>query len=793
MPEPGETENGARTVIQIRSDSNADPRQAIVGTEIRPSPAESGNVGQIAVGTVLNHIYRVDRLIARGGMGEVYEGTNVNTDERVAIKIVLQQLAGDANVQTLFRNEARALTRLSHSALVQYRLLAQEPQLGLFYIVTEFIDGPLLAEVLETVHASPRQLVDLMRRLASGLAVAHELGKIHRDLSPDNIMLPHGRLDQAKIIDFGIVKNLEASNRDMPAKTIVGSGFAGKLAYVAPEQFGDTRHVGPWTDVYSLGLVILSVASRLTVDMGTNFAAAVESRRHIPDLSAIPVALRPVIARMLEPDRTKRFQTMHELLSALHQVERTLARSTPTATRDAINAGWSGLRNVAGRRVGIAAGVTLAIAVTAVIAVFVFQQSPSPVVKSIPPPPVAPASPLDRARIVAEHAAGSVACSWLQLDSMRWTGGHVYMPVSGVAEDPTLANALISKSLQARRLPAVVDTTAVGSVAPTACGLLHVLAGIRSSGFGPDPTLVVHGSPFHFEQTAEECKLTGNSQFAKVVADVAIGKKTDSALLLFQNDGQLRPFWKSRSELESLRPDTQPAVQSLGNESYRFTFCVDEHVAAGAAGYTGLILLTGNTLTEARLPMKTGLMAAVPSDWLAQFASRAVEKGWKARMAWFQIAPAAAKPVDNGNSLAPAQPPGIVGANADKRKAARSASAVARLAPRPLIQPPVQTPAPEPIFTPAQPIESTHTMPGYPQVALSLGEEGVVQMSVMIDEQGNVTDADVITSSGSRSLDAAAVSWVRRHWQYQPAKRDNKPVADKAQASMTFKIEKSHD
>jgi serine/threonine-protein kinase len=96
---------------------------------------------RIQVGDVLNHIYRVDRFLARGGMGEVFEGVNVNTDERVAIKVMLPALAADEKVVSMFRKEAKTMIRLHHEALVGYRVLAQEPQLGVLYIVSEFIDG----------------------------------------------------------------------------------------------------------------------------------------------------------------------------------------------------------------------------------------------------------------------------------------------------------------------------------------------------------------------------------------------------------------------------------------------------------------------------------------------------------------------------------------------------------------------------------------------------------------------------------------------------------------------------
>ncbi len=238
----------------------------------------------IKVGDVLNHIFRVDGFLARGGMGEVFVGCNVNVDEKVAIKVMLPALAGDEKIVAMFRKEARTLTKLNHPALVQYRVLAQEPVLHVLYIVTDFIEGVNLGNALGKIKPTPDELAGLLRRLASGLGAAHALGAVHRDMSPDNIILGAGRHPPATdIIDFGIAKDLDASSA-----TIVGDGFAGKLNYVAPEQLGDFgREVGPWTDVYSLGLVILAVANGKNVDMSGSLVDAIDKRRKGPDLSAL--------------------------------------------------------------------------------------------------------------------------------------------------------------------------------------------------------------------------------------------------------------------------------------------------------------------------------------------------------------------------------------------------------------------------------------------------------------------------------------------------------------------------
>ena len=279
-------------------------------TVFQPSVQAKGGV---QVGTLLNGIFEVQRFITRGGMGEVYEGVNINTDERVAIKIILSHLASDPQIQALFKNEAQTLVRLSHQALVQYRVLGREPQLDVYYIVTEFIDGPTLTEVYTTLKPSLEQFKGFIRRLAEGLNAAHQNGKIHRDMSPDNVMLPGGNLSQAKIIDFGIVKDLDPSKG-----TIVGDGFAGRLGFAAPEQFGSfKREIGAWTDVYSMGLVVLTLAAGRPVDMGGNLADAMDRRREVPDVGAVPASLRPLLAKMLEPDPANRLRSMTDVILML--------------------------------------------------------------------------------------------------------------------------------------------------------------------------------------------------------------------------------------------------------------------------------------------------------------------------------------------------------------------------------------------------------------------------------------------------------------------------------------------
>lgn len=293
------------------------------------SPASERDVGtqpecgghptrSIEVGDVLNHMFEVKRFIKAGGMGQVFEGSNVITGERVAIKALLPALADDPKITALFQREAITLTRLSHEALVQYRALAKEPKLGVLYIVTEYVDGVDLGEALGEVDHGSEELRRLLGRLAAGLAAAHRLGAIHRDISPDNVMLPGDDIRQAKIIDFGIAKDLGGN---LP--TIIGQGFAGKLNFVAPEQLGEHGgEIGPWTDVYSLALVILAVAKGDKMDMSGSFADAIRKRRDGPDLSTAPESLRPLLADMLRVDPAERLRTMDAVIARLAELDR---------------------------------------------------------------------------------------------------------------------------------------------------------------------------------------------------------------------------------------------------------------------------------------------------------------------------------------------------------------------------------------------------------------------------------------------------------------------------------------
>jgi eukaryotic-like serine/threonine-protein kinase len=338
---------------------------------------------QLSPGTRLNGIYEIDHLIAAGGMGEVYKGHTVQTGDTVAIKVLHPEYARNEAALGLFRREASALHNMHHEAIVRYYVFTIEPTLGRPYLAMEFVEGQSLADLVRREPLTYEAVRALLKRVAAGLHAAHERGIIHRDVSSDNIMIPGGDVARAKIIDFGIARSTQLSDR-----TIIGSGFAGKYNYVSPEQLGlFGGDVQAKSDIYSLGLVLIEALNGQPIDMGGSQAAILEKRRKVPDLGAIDLRVRPLIARMLEPDPAARPESM------AHVATWPLPTSRPNDDRYASNLGRSAERpHASTRRAGtkwMALAATLAvISIGGAGAAYYLLGPGAPGVKEPPPPPL---------------------------------------------------------------------------------------------------------------------------------------------------------------------------------------------------------------------------------------------------------------------------------------------------------------------------------------------------------------------------------------------------------------------
>jgi serine/threonine protein kinase len=596
--------------------------------------------GRVSIGDVLNGIYEVKRLIGRGGMGEVYEGANINSDERVAIKVMLPALAADPNVQAMFRKEARTLTRLSHPAVVQYRVLAQEPRLNVLYIVTEFVDGQALSDALGQLKPSASDLRGLTRRLAEGLRAAHDLGAVHRDMSPDNVLLPDGRLDHAKIIDFGIAKDLD------PTKgTIVGDGFAGKLGYVAPEQFGDFgREIGPWTDVYSLALVILAVATGKNVDMGATLVEAVDKRRAGVDLSPLPDELKPVFERMLAPDPAKRARSMNEVLALLDPpaatIPPTMVAPPPSPPPIAppptpAKKGGSPLPLVLG-------GLLAVILAGAAAAYFLMPKHPAGAASSAAasnPPATASAVPGDL-RHAVETALPGLSCSWLELVDSDQGGAKIKLV--GVAGSPaTVQGAVIDAArLSGSTLQGSdVDLNEVAPADQAVCSALDAFRSVRAP-VAPD------GPELRTEKRVYQIERQPNGKLAsRAVITMAVrAPSQDFALLGLEPSGKITMIVPNRAAFDATRVNNN-LITDLGGDAYKLQ--ID---AFDFRGWSGLLLLTGKgPFDPALLTLPAGSRDVA---WYDKVRQTAAANGWKSEMVWYKV-------VDNGVAAAAPAPAAV--------------------------------------------------------------------------------------------------------------------------------------
>lgn len=279
-----------------------------------PGPGDSGRTvfaprSGVAIGTRLNGIYEIESLIGIGGMGEVYKGRAIQTGDAVAIKMIRPDMARDEAALALFRREAAALHNLYNEAIVRYYVFTIDPVTQSPYLAMEFVDGQPLSERIKESPLTLDEADLLRRRVAPALNAAHLLGIVHRDISPDNIILPGGSIARAKIIDFGI-----ARSSLLGEGTVIGSGFAGKYNYVSPEQLGlYGGDVTGRSDMYSFGLVLAEALTGRPIDMGGTQVQILDKRRRVPDLSAIDTRIRPLLVRMLAADPADRFADMAEV------------------------------------------------------------------------------------------------------------------------------------------------------------------------------------------------------------------------------------------------------------------------------------------------------------------------------------------------------------------------------------------------------------------------------------------------------------------------------------------------
>ncbi|UCR88228.1 Stk1 family PASTA domain-containing Ser/Thr kinase [Mycetocola spongiae] len=267
--------------------------------------------------------YVVGALIGRGGMADVYQGTDTKLGRTVAIKILKADLALDPTFRSRFRQEAQAASRMAHPTIVRVYDAGEHhaadangnPVLEPF-IIMEFVSGRTLKSVISDGPLDPERAVRITASVLTALEYSHRAGVVHRDIKPGNIML--GEDDAVKVMDFGIARAVSDSSATVAQTTAI----LGTASYFSPEQAkGET--VDARTDLYSTGVVLFEMLTGRAPFRGDTAVAV--AYQHVSEAPVKPSEINPAVSRPLDmvvhhalaKNRDERYQTAAEFREEL--------------------------------------------------------------------------------------------------------------------------------------------------------------------------------------------------------------------------------------------------------------------------------------------------------------------------------------------------------------------------------------------------------------------------------------------------------------------------------------------
>jgi serine/threonine protein kinase/tetratricopeptide (TPR) repeat protein len=292
---------------------------------ISPTKTLETPTEEITRGTTFAGRYEIIEELGKGGMGKVYRVVDKKLNEEVAMKLVKPEIASDKKTLERFSNELKLARKIVHKNVARMFDLNEEK--GTHYITMEYVRGEDLKRLIRKIgQLSTGQVIPIAKQICEGLAEAHRLGVVHRDLKPQNIMVDEE--GNARIMDFGIARSLKA-------KGITGAGvMIGTPEYMSLEQV-EGKEVDQRSDIYSLGVILYEmVTGKVPFEGDTPFTIGMKHKSEIPKdpkaLNAqIPEDLNRLILKCLEKDKETRYQNTAEIISELEKIEKGL----PTTER----------------------------------------------------------------------------------------------------------------------------------------------------------------------------------------------------------------------------------------------------------------------------------------------------------------------------------------------------------------------------------------------------------------------------------------------------------------------------
>ena len=304
---------------------------------------------QLKEGEQIEH-YRIDGIIAQGPMASVFKGTDLRTNQPVAIKAPQLAAESDPVFYERFRREAEIGQKLDHPGVI--KVFPREDRDGM-YMVMEWVEGPLLRHIMASEgRLGVERSVKIAMEVCDALYYIHSRGVVHRDLKPENIVVDPQ--DRIKLIDFGIAGE-ESARRLTFGKF---SNLMGTPDYISPEQIQGKRG-SPRSDIYALGAILYEMLTGQPPFRGENAFAIMNDRllnHPVPPRELnpeIPPALQEIIYRALERDPRKRYSSANEMAWDLAHMEQ-----VAPADRDELS-NWRNRRSPTVRRALFYTGVAL--------------------------------------------------------------------------------------------------------------------------------------------------------------------------------------------------------------------------------------------------------------------------------------------------------------------------------------------------------------------------------------------------------------------------------------------------